>query len=163
MKKLLMILLLASTSAFAGEYTINGIQFNEATILTQYRYYQGSPNDSTCGVTVFLKKSKSFFKMTTITKDNRKATCADLRPADIANFLTSGTSKTAQLSSLLMALRNSQLTEDKQDMSDHAPSNELACKIYINNKNQTTPLTPALGDLCYGVSSSEQGSFSTKN
>ena len=153
--KTLALLLISISSAFAGNYSINGLAFNEATILTQHKEYRTSNYSAACEIKIYLKKNKGFFSKSIITKNSRKAICADLTSSSIANFVSSNSQ--SALSSLLMNLGNRQWTENNPDMGDDSGENELDCKIYVDNIQDK-----ALGNLCY-TASETQGSFSTSN
>ncbi len=156
MKTLITLLLFTGISANANDYSINGIEFNKASIYTQHREYRASKYTSSCEISIYLTKNKSIFGNSTLSYGNRKATCAALTNESLSTFIKLN-SDARSLSLLLKALGNQKWRENSEDMSEGTPSNKLACRVFLDNIQDT-----AIENLCSSVSYSN-GSFTTEN
>jgi hypothetical protein len=153
-KALILLITLLSQTSFAGDFSINGIAFNDASIYTQHREYHGSGYSVACELKIFLTKNKSIFSKSVISKNGRKATCSDLSSEAIARFVSQDSSNV--LSSLLVNLGDRRWVQFGQDMDSGSSDHQLACKLYVDQIQDT-----ALSNLCYQVSH-VHGSFSTR-
>lgn len=122
MKKAILGLCLITSSAFAGNYTVNGVSFKQGTIYTEYRVYQGD-DSAACQVQLIF------------TGVSGSVSCDKLTLAGVAGFVGAGS-----LSNLLMGLGS------RRWSNDETSGDTLSCKIWVDK------IDTKLDGLCFSAS-----------